>query len=111
MSAPRDDSVYLNHIRDSISRVASYLDGIDEAEFLRTPLIQDAVMRQIQLIGEAANRLSAEFAAATETIPWKDITGMRHKLVHDYMGVDLEAEWETAVRDLPALQVELDRVR
>jgi len=111
MSAQRDDAVYLDHMRDSISRVASYLDGIDEAEFMRTPLIQDAVMRQIQIIGEAANRLSAEYTASTAGIPWKDITGMRHKLVHDYMGVDLEAVWETAVRDLPALQVELNRIR
>jgi uncharacterized protein with HEPN domain len=111
MSARRDDSVYLDHIRDSISRVASYLDGIDEAKFMRTPLIQDAVMRQIQIIGEAANRLSAEYTASTAAIPWRDITGMRHKLVHDYMGVDLEAVWETAVRDLPALRAELNKLR
>lgn len=52
MSAPRDDSVYLQHIRDAISRIESYLEGVSERKFLKTPLIQDAVIRQIQVIGE-----------------------------------------------------------
>jgi uncharacterized protein with HEPN domain len=109
MSAPRDDSLYLGHIRDAIARIESYLNGIGEAEFMNTPLIQDAVMHQIQIIGEAASRLSSSFQAQTGDIPWRDIVGMRNKLVHDYMGVDLEAVWETARRDIPALKTALQR--
>jgi uncharacterized protein with HEPN domain len=110
MSAPRDDSVFLKHIQDSITRIESYLEEVDEATFLNTPLIQDAVVHQIQIIGEAASRLSAPFRARSRTIPWNDIVGMRQKLVHDYMGVDLEAVWETAVKDIPVLKAELQKL-
>ena len=110
MSAPRDDTVYVKHIRDAGQRIESYLDGVREDEFLEMPLIQDAVIRQIQVIGEAAKRLSAEFRETTSDIPWSDIAGMRDKLVHDYMGVDLEAVWETAIRDIPALMSQLEQV-
>jgi uncharacterized protein with HEPN domain len=67
-------------------------------------------MHQIQIIGEAASRLSAPFRTRSMTIPWKDIVGMRQKLVHDYMGVDLEAVWETAVKDIPVLKAELQKL-
>jgi len=108
MTAPREDSVYLAHIHDAISRIRSYLDGITEDEFLETPLIQDGVIRQIQIIGEAAKRLSSDFRAERSEIPWKDVAGMRDKLVHDYMGVDLDAVWDTARRDIPALKTALE---
>jgi len=110
MSEPRDDSVYLDHIRDSIDRVASYIGGVSEAEFLSTPLVQDAVIRQIQIIGEAASKLSRAFRSRSSAIPWNDIVGMRQKLVHDYLGVDLRAVWDTAVRDVPTLKAELEKL-
>lgn len=110
MSAPRDDTVFVRHIRDAIARIESYLDGVTEEAFLRTPIVQDAVIRQIQIIGEAAKRLSNSFRDSTPAIPWADIAGMRDKLVHDYMGVQLDAVYETAARDIPALKVQLDRM-
>jgi uncharacterized protein with HEPN domain len=110
MSAPRDDTVYLKHIRDAGQRIESYLDGVSEDEFLEAPLIQDAVIRQIQVIGEAAKRLSAAFRGSTSDIPWSDIAGMRDKLVHDYMGVDLDAVWDTAIRDVPALMSQVEQL-
>jgi len=110
MSKPRDDSVYLGHIRDAIARIESYLQGVSEAEFLDTPMVQDAVMHQIQIIGEAASRVSASSKAQSNHIPWRDIIGMRSKLVHDYMGVDLEAVWETARKDIPVLKSALNNL-
>jgi len=110
MSALRDDAVYLGHIRDAISQIESYLKGVGEAEFLGTPLIQDGVIRQIQIIGEAAKRVSMDFRERTPSIPWADITGMRDKIVHDYMGVDLETVWETATRDVAALMSDLQKL-
>jgi uncharacterized protein with HEPN domain len=107
MSAPRDDSVYVGHILDSIARIESYLEGVSEDHFMRTPLLQDAVIRHVQIIGEAASRLSADFRSRTSRIPWADIIGMRQKLVHDYMGVDLGAVWETATRDIKELRARL----
>ena len=110
MNAPRDDSVYLSHIRDSCLRIESYLSGVGEKEFLETELIQDAVVRQIQVIGEAVKRISKELRNASPGIPWSDIAGMRDKLVHDYMGIDLEAVWETARTDIPTLRAQLEEL-
>jgi len=107
MSAPRDDSVYLSHLRDAITRVASYLDGVDEALFFETPLFQDGVTRQLEIIGEAAKHLSGAFRSAHPGIPWRQIIGMRSKLIHDYMHVNLQAVWDTATLDLPKLRVQL----
>lgn len=108
MSAPRDDSVYLGHVRDSCHRIETYLSGVDEDEFLETELIQDAVVRQIQVIGEAVKRLSRKLREAHPDIPWSDIAGMRDKLVHDYMGIDVEAVWETARAEIPLLRRQLE---
>jgi uncharacterized protein with HEPN domain len=99
----RDDRVYLLHVLDSAERVRRYLDGLDEEAFERSLIHQDAVIRQLGVIGEAVKRLSEGFRADHPGVPWRDIAGMRDKLVHDYMGVDLQAVWETAMGDLPAL--------
>lgn len=110
MSAPREDAVYLGHIRDALLRIESYVEGVTEDEFFKTPLIQDGVIRQIQIIGEATKRLSAGLRERTPEIPWADIAGMRDKIVHDYMGIDLETVWETATKDVPALESQLRRL-
>jgi uncharacterized protein with HEPN domain len=110
MTEPRDDGVFVSHIRDAIRRISSYLQDVSEAQFMSTPLIQDAVIRQIQIVGEAAKKLSRSYIEASPSIPWRDIAGMRDKLVHDYMGVDVAAVWDTATRDIPALFAELERL-
>lgn len=110
MSALRDDSVYLEHIRGAIARIESYLEGITEQEFSETPLLQDGVIHQLQIIGEASKRLPIDLQQKMPGVPWKDVAGMRDKLVHDYFGVDLEAVWETVTKDLPVLKAELAKV-
>ena len=100
----REDTVYLKHIRDAIARVEEYLQGVDEAEFRKSSLIQDAVIRQIEIIGEAVKRLSSQFRSSCPDIPWQDIAGMRDKLIHDYFGVDIEKVWITAQDDIPLLK-------
>jgi uncharacterized protein with HEPN domain len=103
----RDDSVYLRHILDAISRIEEYLHGVDEEMFYQHYLVQDGVIRQLEIIGEASKRLSREVRASCPNVPWPDIAGMRDKLIHDYFGVDLEAVWLTARDDIPALKAEV----
>ena len=109
MSTPRDDSVYLAHLKDAVFCITSYLDGINEAQFFESRLLQDAVIRQLEIIGEASKHLSRAFRASRPTVPWQDIIGMRSKLAHDYMHVNLQAVWDTARMDIPALERELFR--
>jgi uncharacterized protein with HEPN domain len=103
LSTNRDDRIYLEHILEAASKAARYLQGIDEARFRENTLVQDGVIRQIEIIGEAAKRVSPQFRTAQQGIPWQDMAGMRDKLIHDYFGVDIMQVWLTATEDLPHL--------
>ncbi|KKU92832.1 hypothetical protein A3C34_03590 [Candidatus Amesbacteria bacterium RIFCSPHIGHO2_02_FULL_48_21] len=102
--AKHNDLVYLEHVMDAIGKIEEYITGIDEAKFKSTSLIQDGVIRQIEIIGEALRNVSREFREKYSYLPWDDAIGMRDKLIHDYMGVDLEKVWETATLDIPRLK-------
>jgi uncharacterized protein with HEPN domain len=105
-----DDSVYLQHILDAIERVEVYLIGVDEERFWDEPMVQDAVIRQMEIIGEASRRVSEETRVRNPKIPWQDMAGMRNKLIHDYFGVDVGTVWLTATGDLPELASEIEQL-
>jgi len=106
----RDDQVYLQHILDATARIDEYLGSIDEDAFRRQYLVQDGVIRQLEIIGEATKQLSSDLRNAYPDIPWQDIAGMRDKLIHQYFGVDLGAVWLTTRDDIPILRKEVAEI-
>ncbi len=100
----KGDKLYLRHILDAISRIESYVEGLDFVAFADDPLRQDGVVRQLGIVGEAVKRLSTELRKVNPQVPWRDITGMRDRLIHDYIGVNVESVWKTVQVDLPELQ-------
>lgn len=99
----RDDRLYGLHILECIDRIVSYTQGGRE-EFLRDTRTQDAVVRNFEIIGEAAKRISEPTRSLAPDIPWRRIAGFRDVLIHQYAGVDLEETWKRIERDLPPLR-------
>lgn len=103
----RDDRVYLQHMLDAIGTIEIYLTGVDEATFRAQRLIQDGVIRQLEIIGEAVKHLSTVVRSQYPHVPWQDIAGMRDQLIHHYFGVDLDQVWLTATEDVPLFKAEV----
>lgn len=103
------DRLYLESIRECLERIEEYADA-DAATFMNSRLIQDGVIRNLELIGEATKNLSAELRAANPEIPWRQIAGMRDVLIHDYLKVNLARVWSTVVTDLPPLRATVLRL-
>ncbi|MDX3772639.1 DUF86 domain-containing protein [Chromatiaceae bacterium AAb-1] len=97
---------YIGHILQAIERIDRYTADMDEVSFLSSELVQDAVIRNIEIIGEASNnilRVAPAFAAQHDDIPWLVMYTMRNRVSHGYDKVDLEIVWQTIQSDLPAL--------
>jgi len=98
-----DDKLFLIHIAECIARVEEYVQPGRE-EFLRSGLIQDAVLRNLQVMAESTQRLSDELKSQHPSIDWRAIAGFRNVLVHAYLGVDIAKVWEIVASDLPKLR-------
>jgi uncharacterized protein with HEPN domain len=106
---PEADRVLLAHMRDCLDRVHEYTKA-DRTIFEDSRLVQDAVIRNLQILAESSQRLSSEIKATEPQIPWRDLSGFRNVIVHGYLGVDLTAVWLVVEKDLPDLAEAVDRM-
>ena len=106
----KDDLDYVGHMLDTARWVIAKVRGKTRKEFDADENLRLALAHLLQIIGEAARRVSLEFRAAHPSIPWKAVVGMRHKVVHDYLNVDEDVVWKTATRELEPLVIELERI-
>ena len=104
----RADMDFVNDIREAIQRISDYLGDMSYDAFRRDIKTQDAVIRNIEIVGEAAKGLSEELRAKTPHIPWKNMAGMRDRLIHHYFGVNLDIVWQVISSELPELAPELE---
>jgi uncharacterized protein with HEPN domain len=95
------DRLRLRHIVDAAERIADYLSGVDRGAFLSNRMLQDAVIRNLEIIGEACVNLTPGFRDAHAGVPWLKASAIRNRLVHGYFDVDLAVVWATAVESLP----------
>jgi uncharacterized protein with HEPN domain len=102
----KDDKLYLINMLECIERIESYTSSGYEA-FKSSTLIQDAVIRNFEILGEAAKRLSQELRRSGPEIPWTNIAGLRDVLIHNYTAVDIDKVWNIVENDLPALKAGL----
>jgi len=106
----KNPKIFLQHILDSIDEIENYIKNISEEKFIHSTQIQDAVIRRLEIIGEAAKRIPKEIINRYKFIPWKKIAGTRDVLIHDYFEVDIEAVWETITKDIRKLKQDIQKI-
>ncbi|MBW4582202.1 MAG: DUF86 domain-containing protein [Tildeniella nuda ZEHNDER 1965/U140] len=106
----RDEQVYIGHMLDTANKAIEFVQGITRDDFDNNELLRLSLTHLLQVIGEAARRVSPSFRATYPQIDWKAIVGMRSKVVHDYLNVDEDIVWDTVINELPSLVKELENI-
>ncbi|MGI8602093.1 MAG: HepT-like ribonuclease domain-containing protein [Verrucomicrobiales bacterium] len=104
----RDPALLLEDMRAALEKIARYTAGMQRAAFLADEKTVDAVVRNLEIIGEASKQVPEEFKALHPALPWSQMAGLRNRIVHDYAGIDLELIWDIVGNSLPALRGQLD---
>jgi uncharacterized protein with HEPN domain len=104
----RDVGLLLRDMLEATARIRRYVAGMDFDAFLADERTCDAVVRNVEIIGETSKQIPDEFKQAHGVLPWHQMAGMRNRIVHDYAGVDLAIVWEVAQNTLPGLQTQIE---
>jgi len=107
----KDPKIFIEHVLECINRIEEYVEGVTKDEFFMSTQLQDAIIRRIEIIGEAVKNLPAEIKKRYPDIAWKDVAGMRDVLIHGYFGVDLELTWKVAKDDILDLKSKILKVK
>lgn len=106
----KDPLIFLEHIRESIDLIEQYLENKDKEDFLEKTELQDALVRRLEIIGEATKNIQEDFKQNYPEIPWTEIAGTRDKLTHHYFGINLETVWKIIEGDLPELKEQINKI-
>lgn len=106
----KESKIYLEHILESIHQIKEYTKDITQRDFFSSRLLQDAVIRNFEIIGEASKKIDNSIKVKYSHIEWRKISGMRDKLIHDYMGVDLWAVWNVIVDIIPEFEINVNAI-
>ncbi len=106
----KDNYIFIEHVLSRLNSILEYTQNMDEDDFLRNKLVQDAVLRNFEVIGEATKNLSTEFRLQHPELPWSKLAGMRDKLIHFYFGIDLQIIWTTVVEMVPELKIKIKKI-
>jgi uncharacterized protein with HEPN domain len=104
-------SLFIDDILESIALIQQYTDSVKEKTFLKDRQTRDAVIRRPEIIGEAVKNIPVTFKKKHTSIPWKQIAGMRDVICHEYFGVRMERVWKVVRKDLPALAIQMEKIR
>jgi uncharacterized protein with HEPN domain len=109
--SPRPIQLLIEDIWESMEKIERYVCGLDQNAFLHDEKTIDSVVRNLEIIGEAANRLPGDFKTRHPEIAWHRIVGLRNRIVHNYFGIDLDIVWEILQRELPDLKEKISTLR
>ncbi len=101
---------YLKHILQECEFLMEKSKGMSFGDFIKDPVLVRAFIRSLEIIGEAVKNLPAEFKEKYPEVPWKEIAGMRDKLIHEYFGVNYEIIWKTIHKDVPELKIKIEKI-
>jgi uncharacterized protein with HEPN domain len=110
MSKQRRDKQHLADIEEAIKRILDYTADLEYTTFLERPMVQDAVLRNFQVVGEATKKLSDKIRSSYPDVPWRNIAGMRDKIVHDYIEIEYQTVWDVIQKDLPQILTQIGQI-
>lgn len=104
------DLVFLKHILDSIEKIESYAEPSSKEKFVEDVQLQDAIVRRLEIMGEAAKNITSDFKNKYNSLPWSEMIRTRDKIIHGYFGVDLDIVWDIRQKDLPLLKEQIKKI-